>query len=187
MLRLNRMTDYAIVVLGHSVAILVFQIENVRRSSHEEPPLPTDQSRRPLQPRRKSGCLLIAPVSVEILQELDASQRFLPSFGIATHLRHEEASMFIEGDRDRIYDLGLASHELDPEIAVHLKGFQRLVKVLGRIAREFDRIGNGLGPSHPCQQERPSNEQPGIRDHARTPIESPITPFAMRKGSRAEI
>jgi len=102
--------------IGPTVAIGVFQIENMRRRRHHHAAFPRHQTVGEQQTVCEDAAVFIAAVAVVVLQDADASLRrlaWLRPVGIIAHLHYPELAVFIEGHRHRTFHFRLCRRQLE--------------------------------------------------------------------------
>ena len=100
--------------MGAAVVIGVLQVNDVRGIGDDHAALPRHGAGRQAQTLGKRGGMFVEPVAVAILEQLDATGGNVPGghavIGIARHLGHIHAAVFVEVDTYRIDDIGLTGH-----------------------------------------------------------------------------
>ena len=91
-----------VATLGATIAVLVFEKEDVGRRNHVHAAARADQARRPGQVLREHRPRLVHAVAIAILQAGNPSEvrNHVTLLGIIDHLADEHAATLVEGDRD---------------------------------------------------------------------------------------
>ena len=127
--------------VGAAVVIGILQVNDVRGIGDDRTALPRHRAGWQAQTFGKGRGVFIETIAVAILEQLDATGGDMPGghavIGIAGHLGHIHAAVFVEVDAYRIDDIGLTGHQLGPEALGYLKRGQLILgrQSLGQRAR----------------------------------------------------
>ena len=137
-LRVFEAGEHDLLFVGEAIAVIVFQIQDVRRCRDDEPSPPQHETVDEAQPRRELLPLFKPPVAVGILEQRDSSKRrpfpALDRIGIAAIFGHEEPAWSVEHEGHRIDHERLRGHQLDAQAGLELERTQCLFGRAGRIA-----------------------------------------------------
>ena len=155
-------------LIGNAVAIVILEINNIRRARDEDSAAPNRDAVGITQSGRELRALVEAPVAIGVLQQRDAPQArrglAVDRIGIAAPLDDVEPAALVERHRHRRDDERLGGDELDARAGFDLETRERLFR-----RKRLCAIARGRGGHHAdCDRDggQPSSEPPQIHGAA---------------------
>ena len=108
-----------LVFVGDAVAVGVFEPHDVGGIADKQAAVEDDQRCRPGESIGIDRCPVIRPIGVVVVEEADPTQSLSLILAVATHLRDEQAAIFVPGNRHGAGKQRLGDGEIDREAGAH--------------------------------------------------------------------